>query len=184
MSKKEFTDFINRQKPIVEEPPINWATEKERWFEFLDNLYQMIERFLKEYTDLRKILLTYNEIELTEENIGRYTVRAMELAFGTNRVTLTPIGTLLIGTRGRVDMTGPRGTRRLILADKNSTGIRVVVRAHVLRPGEPPPQPAPVDVRGPDWEWKIVVPNAPPQSSYQRLTQDNFFDALMEISND
>jgi hypothetical protein len=183
MSKKEFTDFISRQQARVEASPINWVAEKEEWLEYLNDLYQMVERFLKEYTDKGQIILTYAELELEEENIGRYTVHAMALSFGTNRVTLTPIGTLLIGTKGRVDMIGPRGTRRLLLADKNSTGIKVVVRAHVLRPGEPLPQTTPEEVRRPNWEWKIIMPNAPPQASYQQLTQDTFFDALMEISN-
>jgi hypothetical protein len=183
MSKKEFTDFISRQRRPVEAPPIDWVAEKEAWLKYLNDLYNMVEVFLKDYTDNNQIILTYEDIVLTEENIGRYTARALVLSFGTTRVTLTPIGTLLIGTKGRVDMTGPKGTRRLILADKNSTGITIVIRTHVVRPGEPPPEPTPEEVRKPDWEWKIVVPNAPPRSSYQKLTQDAFFNAVMELSN-
>ncbi|HZK91834.1 MAG TPA: hypothetical protein VFC56_16960 [Stellaceae bacterium] len=183
MSKKEFSEFISRQKPPVEEQPIDWRLEKEEWLRYLDDLYKLIENFLKEYTDRGQITVTYSDIELIEENIGRYTARAMMLAFGTNRLTLTPIGTLLIGTKGRVDLSGPKGTVRLILADKNSTGIKIVVRSHVLGHGDMAAEsPAPEEMRKPDWEWKVVVTNAP-QLRYQSLTQEAFFDALMEVSN-
>jgi hypothetical protein len=179
MSKKEFTEFISRQKPPVtkEEKPIDWAAQKEEWLKYLSDLYRMVESFLKEYTDSGKIALQYKNIELSEENIGRYTVQAMTLTFGTNRITLTPIGTLLIGTKGRVDMIGPKGPVRLILADKDSTGIRVTVR--VLDANTP----AVEEVTKPiNWEWKVVVTNAP-RMSYQKLTQETFFNAIMEVSN-
>jgi hypothetical protein len=183
MSKKEFSDFINQQKPPVEETPIDWEAEKEEWLRYLDDLYKMIESFLNEYTDSGRISLAYQQLELTEENIGRYTVREMTLAFGTNRLTLTPIGTLLIGTKGRVDMIGPRGTVRLILADKKSTGIKIVMMSHVLEPGAAPTAPPfSKEASKPDWEWKIVVTLAP-QLTYRNLTQESFFDAIMEISN-
>jgi len=130
MSKKEFAEFISRQRPPVakDEKPIDWATEKEDWLKYLSDLYRMVESFLKEFIDSGQIALEYKNIELSEENIGRYTARAMTLAFGTNRITLAPIGTLLIGTRGRVDMTGPKGTVRLMLADKDSAGLKITVR--------------------------------------------------------
>jgi hypothetical protein len=201
MSKKEFSEFLKRQTPGVlqEEKPIDWVAEKERWLRQLSTLYNMVETFLKEYTDSGQIAISYNNMELSEENLGCYTVRAMTLAFGTNRVALTPIGTLLIGTAGRVDMTGPRGTVRLILADKDSTGLRVQVR--VLDPTAP----AQREVAKPiNWEWKVVVTNPPrlpyqytrtvpsvpvgsiaaaPRMTYLKLTQDTFLDALMGISN-
>jgi hypothetical protein len=184
MSKKEFAEFMSRQVPRTEEPPIDWEGEKKEWLMLLDSLYQMIQKFLAEYIKSGQISVAYKGIELNEEGIGRYSARIMSLVFGTNQISLTPIGTMLIGTKGRVDMNGPRGTRRLLLADRNSTGIKVVVTTRTIRPGVPLPQRAPEPIRKPDWEWKLVIPYAPPQASYQKLTQDAFLDALMEISND
>lgn len=101
----------------------------------------------------------------------------MTLAFGANRITLTPVGTLLIAAKGRVDMTGPRGTVRPILADKDSTGVKIAVRMLDAN------TPAVEEVAKPiHWEWKVVVTNAP-RISYQKLTQETFFNAIMEVSN-
>jgi hypothetical protein len=179
MSKKEFSEFLSRQSPLVmeDERPIDWAAEKNEWLQYLNDLYQMVENFLKEYVENKQIAIEYKNIELEEENIGRYTVKTMTLLFGANKITLTPIGTLLIGTKGRVDMTGPRGTVRLLLADKDSTGLRITVRAGNAPPAQEVPKPI-------NWEWKIAVMNAPARMiSYQKLTQETFFDAVMELSN-
>jgi hypothetical protein len=179
MSKKEFLDFINRQKPPVakDEKPIDWSAEKEQWLEYLNKLYQMVEYFLKEFIDDNRIITNYKSLMLSEENIGQYEVRALTLIFGTNQIKLTPVGTLLIGTKGRVDMTGPKGTVRLILADKDSTGHKFTVR--VLDVNEPAAQEESKLI---NWEWKVVVTNAP-RISYQKLTQETFFNAIMEVSN-
>jgi len=179
MSKKEFSDFINRQRPPVakDEKPVDWGAEKEQWLKYLNELYQMVEAFLKEFIENGSIVFEYKRLVLSEENIGEYEVRVMVLTFGTNQIKLTPIGTLLIGTKGRVDMTGPKGTVRMILADKDSTGIKIIVR--MLDANAPAVQE---EAKPINWEWKVVVTNAPGMS-YQKLTQDTFFNALMEVSN-
>jgi hypothetical protein len=161
----------------------DWNAEKTEWLQHLDNLYRIVESFLREYIDRHQIIVSYNKTYLTEENIGTYEVRAMALAFGANRLELFPIGTLLIGTKGRVDLKGPRGIVRLILADKNSTGIKIIIRSQVLEPGRPPTsQPYSQEIPKPDWVWKIVATRTP-QLTYQDLTQDSLFDAIMAVSN-
>jgi hypothetical protein len=181
MSKKEFAEFISRQRPPVvkEEKAIDWNTEKAEWLKHLSDLYRMIESFLKDYIDSGNIVLEYSNIEITEDNIGRYTVKAMKLSFGTNNITFTPIGTLLIGTKGRVDMAGPKGTVRLLLADKDSTRLRITVTVRDTNMPAVEEVPKPIN-----WEWKIAIMNAPKRGvSYQKLTQETFLNAIMELSN-
>jgi hypothetical protein len=133
---------------------------------------------LADFTAKGQIAVELGEIELTEENIGRYKAPSRTIKFGTNTISMVPIGTLLIGTKGRVDMTGPRGVIRLILADKSSTGVRVTVQVRTA--GMPPPElPAPRKI---DWEWKMVLKNTG-SPAYQKLTQEVFLNALMEIAN-
>lgn len=173
---------MSRQKAPVEPAPIDWEAEKNEWLQYLDILYKDVEIFLYEYVKENRISITYENMNLNEENIGQYTVREMRLAFGNNRLRLTPIGTLLIGTKGRVDMVGPRGTVRLILADKESAGIKVIISAQALgRGAAPTEQPFSQEPRKIDWEWKIVV-STTPQLTYRQLTQEAFFDAIIEVS--
>jgi hypothetical protein len=182
MSKKEFAAFINRQPPPEE--PIDWNAQKDEWLKFLNDLYEMLETFLKEFVESGHITLKYKNIAITEDDIGRYTTRALTLTFGANSITLTPIGTMLINTKGRVDMTGPKGTVRLLLADKDATGLGWASQAgrqpvRVRDPNSPAVEEPEKQV---NWEWKIAVPNTP-RLTYQKLTQETFLDAIMEVAN-
>ena len=41
---------------------------------------------------------------------------------GNAEIIFTPIGTLLIGAKGRIDMTSNAGTVKFVLVDKNLSG--------------------------------------------------------------
>ena len=102
----------------------------------------------------------------------------MHVNFAGQKITLEPIGTLLIGTKGRIDLEGARGRVQFILADKDSTGVKVNVS--VSNRGQPEKKPE--DTKTPDWTWKIVL-REPRKISYAEFNEDNFFDALMEVVN-
>ena len=70
-------------------------------------------------------------MELNEENIGTYTATRLKVVIGDEDITLTPIGTLLIGAKGRVDVEGSARTSRLILIDKNATDASSMFRVKV-----------------------------------------------------
>jgi hypothetical protein len=177
MSDTEFANFMSRQRPVAtqEQTVIDWEAQKNEWLTYIDNLYKSVDSFLKEYIESGQVVVSYSDRELTEDDIGRYQVRVMHLTIGSNLIALIPVGTMLIGTKGRVDMAGPRGTVRLILADKDSEGFKVRIRhANVPKPEEPPPSI--------NWEWKIIVENAP-LPRFERLEQDSFLKAIIKISN-
>ncbi len=75
-----------------------------------------------EYIRKGEIKSEYRDITLNEENIGSYIARQMILRIGRQQVTMTPIGTMLIGAKGRVDVVGSAGRTRLVLV--NSRGVR------------------------------------------------------------
>ena len=51
----------------------------------------------------------------------------MTADFAGQKLIFEPIGTLLIGTKGRIDMEGVKGRVQFILADKSSKGMKVNV---------------------------------------------------------
>lgn len=174
MSKKEFAEFMSRQRS---EDPIDWNSEKEEWLAYLKTLYKMIEAFLAEFIQSNQIIVSYKSVEIEEDGIGLYTARSMMLEFGKTRIKLIPIGTLLIGSKGRVDMTGPRSIIRLVLKDKDTTREKITVIAQ-NRQSAPRDEVIPNHI---SWEWKIVDPNDR-RPTYLKLTQDTFLDALIQVA--
>jgi hypothetical protein len=176
MSDK-FDEFI--QKHIASETgggTFDPEAEKAMWLGKLQALYALVKASLSEHIDAGKVTLTFQEIALMEEALGVYKVLEASISIGRQVVKLTPVGTFLIGARGRVDMRGPRGVARFLIVPPGSTAPRV--RVAVVEPGKPPP--AREAVAPPEtWVWKIA--GSPPRITYADLTPDSFRDVLMGV---
>ena len=70
--------------------------------EEIDSLYRRIGGFLKESVDAGFMTLDFREVELTEDYLGTYST-GMNVKIGKRQtVSLTPVGTLSVGCRGKV----------------------------------------------------------------------------------
>lgn len=179
-ASKDFDDFIKKQREIrVEQNVPDWNKERTEWLDYLDKLYVQIEKFLAEYTRTEDIAITYQKVPLEEENIGKYDAPAMTLKLGNQTITLTPIGTLLIGMKGRVEAAGPRGQFVFVLVDQKSSGPQIKVTMSWA--GQAPVNEAPEPPREIVWTWKLLAYT--PRLTYIDLTQEVLFKALMAIAN-
>ena len=126
-----------------------------------------------------EIKVHYRDIELNEENIGSYSARQMILKIGRQEITMTPVGTLIIGAKGRVEVVGPAGRTRLLLVDGKASRPTIKVTVSIRGKPEPPAVAAAPKVI--KWAWKIAT--SPPTIQYLELTQESLFQALMEVAN-
>lgn len=181
MARTDFDKFVQR-KNAEEEAVIAFDPKQQlnEWFRYLDDLYAQATRFLKSYIEGGTARIEFREIELNEEFSGPYIVRQLFIHIGNSTITLRPIGTMLIGSKGRVDVQGPRGAARLVLINKNVTHARQLIRLRISRPGEPPspPEPKPDQI---EWAWKIATP--PPEMQFTDLTEDSFFDMILSVAD-
>jgi hypothetical protein len=180
VKKTAFDEFVkSQQQPEV--PEGFWEIQRDEWLRFLDELYHRIEGFLGKYVSSGEIKIEYIPIVLDEENIGRYQTRKALLRIGRSVVTLSPVGTLLIGSKGRVDVVGPRGTTVPILlissrVQKASDMIRIQVGIGGKMPE--PPQADPSEI---EWVWKMAT--RPPERRFIELSQETFFEMILEVAN-
>jgi len=177
----DFDAFVKREQTAAaaEGERVDWARERDEWLGRLKELYDQTESFLAEHIKTGGIKVNYRDIELNEENIGSYRARQMILKIGRQEITMTPVGTLLIGAKGRVEVVGPAGRTRLLLVNSEAPGptIKVAVRIG----GEPDPRAVEAPPKEIKWAWKIAT--SPPTIRYIELTQDSLFQALMEAAN-
>lgn len=179
MSNSRFEDFLNKQNSQSQSTMVDWNIELNEWKESLESLYKEIQSFLQPYIQEEKINLSYQIIKIEEENIGEYEVQEALISFGNNAVKLVPIGTNLIGAKGRVDLIGPKGKIRFVLVNSAATAPKISFRVCIQGEEHPEEEECPEEIK---WEWKIAT--SPPQVRYFPLTKDSFFDSLMEISNE
>ncbi|MGO9637376.1 MAG: hypothetical protein ACLPSO_05475, partial [Terracidiphilus sp.] len=179
MKNAAFDEFVKSQQ-VPEHPEIDWNQMRDEWLQHLDELYDRIHGFLKEYIDSGQMQLEFNSIELNEDNIGRYTARQVTLKIGRKQVRFQPVGTLLLGSRGRVDVIGAGITEaRLVLVNKKFVSASDVIRISINFEGKlpSPPENEPNNI---ELAWKIVT--RPPDRRFIELTQETLFKMIMEVA--
>ena len=123
MSLKDLEDFLNEDSTA--EGSFNWEKEKKEWLKAVDEFYRSITAWLKPLTDKpnSNLKLSFEKMILSEEDIGDYEINKMMIVIKGHRVELEPVGTNLIGAKGRIDMTGTYGMVRFLLVDKRLTNL-------------------------------------------------------------
>jgi hypothetical protein len=104
----------------------------------------------------------------------------MVVKIGPKSVVLEPIGTLLVGAKGRVDIIGPAGKAQLLLVDGKASGSASLIHVTVGVDWKLPSAPA-KSKREIEWEWKIVT--RPPERRFIKITQQSLFQLIMEVAN-
>ena len=184
MATTTFDDFVRREQrsaQVLDDQPIDWQAEKAEWLAYLDELFTMVDEFLKTYVAQGQVSIAYNQVELNEEFIGPYAAKAMTIRIGSKVIQLEPIGTNLIGTKGRVDVSGPLGNARLLLLRKAAKSASDLIHISVSFNGQLPASPPSRPPAKPDWTWKIVL--RPPTQRFVDLEKEAFLNLLLEVSN-
>lgn len=178
METENFAEFVASQQDVDTET--DWAGMRDEWLKDLDALHAKVAQFLEEYTAAGSISYHLHEIELTEPDIGKYLAKRMDIKIGRQHVSLVPVGTLLIGCKGRVDAMGSAGRAQILLVDERVRSAADLLRVTVNIKGSVPPSP-PARSAPSSWVWKILTNAA--QKQFVDLSKESFFALLMEIAN-
>jgi hypothetical protein len=178
VNNREFEDFVRRQQESAK--AVDWNKELDEWLGHLARLYKNVKSLLEKYVSSGQIRIEYKPVELNEEGIGAYEARQMILRIGRQEVDLVPIGTLLIGSKGRVDIIGPFGKAEMLLVDKSAPDPRSLIKVVVGVAGKVPAARSEPS-RQIEWEWRIL--SRPPARTFIEVTQESLFQLIMEVAN-
>ena len=181
MAADTFDEFVKRHTQEAEKPSDTFDPKKtlSQWKENLNELYCAIETYLQSYIDTNQITIKRDEIQITEESLGTYPTDALTIKIGDQKVSLKPIGTMLIGVYGRVDISGPLKTLRIVLMEKGGPSLNVSVSNDGGATDDSSSRPfirGEIDHRG----WYFVT--QPPNALAIAVGEDSFKDVLMEIT--
>lgn len=171
MSSKNLEEFLNNSIKKENDKRINWDDEKNQWLKEVNNFYSNVEEWLKPFIDKNQIQVDFKEIDLNEEYIGRYKTKSMYIFISKEKVIIEPIGRLIIGSQGRIDMTGKNGKIRFLLVDENSKGPKIRINIEDSESNE--------ENEDLKLVWKIATPS--PDIKFLSLNSDSFADYLLEI---
>lgn len=118
MALKDTVDRLSRLKE--EPPPADRVVDD--WRSAVSDLYDRIADWLAPYVDEGTMLLTRHPKSAHEERTGPYDIDVLDIDVGPETVRLDPRGAVVIGARGRIDMTllGRGDPVMLILAETDA----------------------------------------------------------------
>lgn len=177
METKEFERFVASQQVTNVDAEVDWAQTRDEWLNELNTLYTKIAGFLQEYINAGSISYGFTKIEVTEPELGTYEAKRMDISIGRQHMSLLPVGTLLVGCKGRVDAQGAAGRAQILLVNKRVKSAADLVKVRVNVKGSMPPSPP----EPTSWDWKILTNTI--QKRFVDLDKESFFALLMEIAN-
>ena len=165
MVAKDFEQFVASQQTDLD-ASADRAQIVDEWLQNLRLLYEEIAGFLHEFVSTGSISFGFTKIEINEPELGTYLADRMDIIIGRQHVSLIPVGTLLVGCKGRVDVQGSSGQTELLLLKRGAKGASDLASGD--RDGEP-------------WTWKIVSNTIPRQ--FVELDRELFFELVMQVAN-
>lgn len=121
MPKKEFESlkelFDSKRKSKKNSTELDWDERLQKWKKAIDILYVEVDNLL--VSNLKKagfkVSTSKEEVTLTEDYVGSYKVDNYRIQADSIRIIFNPIGTLIVGSYGRVNMVLPKETVILVL---------------------------------------------------------------------
>ena len=104
MSKKDFEELLKKHERKPVENEIDWEKQKQEWLDFIKEFFDSVKSWLEPFKNDGKLSYEFKKTQITEEYIGTYEVDVMIVDFAGQKLSLEPLGTLLIDTKGRIDM--------------------------------------------------------------------------------
>jgi hypothetical protein len=167
-----FDEFVKRK--TAPKRQLDIASRIEKYRGKVTELFQTIEGFLEPFIDDGAISVQRETTSIFEELLGSYEIEQMTIKIGDSHLRILPVGTILFGGIGRVDIVGHGENIMIVLAPKDATMPRVRVIFADEEKDESPEL---------DWNefvWKIAVRD--PGFRYIELEKDSFQDALMSVA--
>lgn len=174
----KFDEFLAEQNRQKQDNGIFDVSKRIDQFQHhVEELYSLIDNeWLQPYIENGQIPTGKVTISITEERLGTYPIEAKWIDLGAKRVSLTPIGTMLIGTNARIDISYQSKEIMIVRVGENIHGASNLIsisvngetQGRIVNPGRV--------------VWKYIHRNG--RLSYVTLNTETFRNLLMELTNE
>ena len=122
---KEFLKDRSKNKPDTEEQKVDWEARKNQWLQSVENLYKIVDDIIvRSFREAGYQVESQKErVRLYEEYVGAYEIDNYIIQANAIFIKFFPVGTIVIGAFGRVNILLPGETVKLVLQDWNDWKI-------------------------------------------------------------
>ena len=191
MDQDVFDAFVRQQQPLQIRDDLDGAGDRDgvdrelaEWLDQLNFLYDLVQLYLEAYVRASQVKVELGITKLFEEQTGAYDAPNMLVRVGKTLIQFEPIGTFLIGAKGRVNVSGAAGNAVLLLVPKGADGIGSMVGVS----SSTTPSGLNVSVKigyeqeeaSISWVWKLVANT--PKREFLELSAETVYQMLVELS--
>lgn len=137
MTSMTLKELLQKRREAERSPTsdVDWPGRRDAWLERLRGLFSDIKTWLEPLRAEGLVEFSDSEVTITEEWIGTYQAPQLEIWSVGDKVCLAPVGTLIVGGLGRIDMRGPKNRKLMLVLSESdrSAGIRVSI---IVNPDE------------------------------------------------
>lgn len=110
----QLVEFLRARKEHAATSDLDWYAKRDRWVASVKSLYEVIKQLFAEALASNDVTVRSFEVQVNEEYVGQYSIPALELKVGNERVEFLPKGITIFGATGRVDLRGDADTVTLL----------------------------------------------------------------------
>ncbi|VVT52232.1 hypothetical protein UYSO10_3936 [Kosakonia radicincitans] len=186
MSIKDLKSFITQQKQKQQEEEEAFIPEEQiKEYQLLvERFYKLVTDSISELIEDELIIVDRERIKISEEALGEYEIDSLLLLINSKKIKFVPAGTMLIGSKGRIDVFGPFGSEKYLLIRKGVSKPRDLVQIRVRdasgKHEEPSKLHAKLTIE--DWEWK-TLPSDSRWMNFNDVTSETIADLIMRMIN-
>ena len=82
----QLTEFLRSRKEQAGSAEIDWQAKKDDWVRSVESLYRLVKKMLRKSIESKDVTVRTFDVEVAEDHIGTYTIPALELTVGGERV--------------------------------------------------------------------------------------------------
>ncbi len=152
MPPSNFEELVRQRAKQQKSNGVDWEERKRWWQERMQSLLNEVEQWLDPLIKDQTIEFTRSIVQRSEDLLGAYQIESGLIKLGNEKLELRPVGSVIVGGFGRVDVKGPNRTAMLLLCAPDPSIAKDRLRDSA--------------------EWFIAPPQRP--TEFQPLTKDSF----------
>jgi hypothetical protein len=114
---KDFINLVKRHAEQKRKEALPEVTEGRRkwWVKEVQTLFDRVEGWLEPVITEELVKFERKDLPIDEDMLGPYTVQQATITLDNEVLEMIPLGTVIFGSFGRIDVKGPNGEVMLIL---------------------------------------------------------------------
>lgn len=121
----DLNDFFKKKLEEKTRKEFNAEEEKKKWINNINEIINNVRRWLEEPIKNNLVEIIDDKIEINEELLGKYKAPSLAIRSLWDTVYIKPIGRMILGAIGRIDILSTKGKYSILLTADNNWVVKI-----------------------------------------------------------